>query len=106
MKHAEWNDIKEFASEVMVAEGDKVTFEEIAEASNADYYVKPTYVSQYDGAPNICYGIFNRETQVMEADTRQISAAIEWANVLQRMKNEGPPEPVVRSVADHGGMLN
>lgn len=98
--------ITTFASEVMLSEAAEIKFEEVVEVSNADYYVKPTYVDQYGGAPNICYGIFNRDTGVMEADTRQIAAAAEWAEVLQKMKTQGPPEPIIKPMTEQGGMLN
>lgn len=55
---------------------------------NDKYYVAPVLGLTVAGEPMAKYGIFNRATGLMEADTRQFHSALGWAEALM----EGPPE--------------
>jgi len=95
------------ASSVLERESSEVDFDvAIKDGSNEHFYIKPTYADQYGGLPMVVYGIFNRHTGVMEADTRQLTAAKEWVNALTRITREGPPVPIERELTAEGGTIN
>jgi hypothetical protein len=99
--------IQFYAGEVACDDAEAVDFKSILEdQSNDQFYVKPTFVDQYGGIPSVVYGIYNRKTGVMEADTRQLSAAKEWVDALTRIANEGPPIPIERVQSTTGGTIN
>lgn len=52
------------------------------------YYVKPTICFTVIGEPYPAYGIFNKTTHIMESDTRQYPAALQWVRALDDLDAE------------------
>lgn len=77
--------------EVKSEEFDAIRFDDVLYFGEY-YYVKPTMSIAMTGEPYPAYGIFNSETGIMEADTRQYPAALQWANALDRLAKEGMPD--------------
>ena len=46
------------------------------------YYIRPTIALTMAGEPMAQYGVFNKETQSLEADTRQFGSAVQWMHML------------------------
>lgn len=69
--------------------------------SNSSFYIKPTPIVGMSGFPVIRYGVFNADTNIMEADTNQYEAAKQWVDELTRIQ-QGISEyaPQIMSQAD------
>lgn len=69
--------------EVKKQELDSVDFDSVV-YENSKYEVVPTIVLALSGEPVVKYGIYNKETCVMEADASQLITAKGWANALEQ----------------------
>ena len=76
---------------VKAQELDAVDFESVV-YETATYEVVPTIVLSIAGEPVVKYGIYNKETCVMEADASQIVTAKSWANALTEAAEKGGGE--------------
>lgn len=83
--------------EVKKAELDAVDYDAIV-YENALYQVVPTIAITLAGEPIVKYGVFNKETGVMEADAHQIIAARSWCEALAKALKEPEEEIDVDSL--------
>lgn len=75
------SDASQVAEEVKSTEFMSVDFDTIL-YKGEKYYIKPTICFTVIGEPYPCYGIFNKTTHIMESDTRQYPAALQWVRAL------------------------
>lgn len=94
-----------FMSEVTLGELEKIDFESELDGSNDLYYIKPTIASIMDGEREVVYGVFKRDTHVMEAATKQTAAAVEWASALKKMV-DGGIAPMIMPMSEEEPRLN
>lgn len=87
--------------EVKAAELEAVDFDSVV-YENAHFEVVPTIALAISGEPVVKYGVFNKETCVMEADAHQLITAKSWCDALAKAVNE-PREDNVTSFPGLGG---
>jgi len=75
-------DLTNLVNEVLMSELEGMDFEEELEGSNSKFAIMCTVVSDNDCMPTGVYGVYNRATGIRETETRQLGAAVLWAEAL------------------------
>jgi hypothetical protein len=78
------SELNEFVNGIVGGELTEIDYETELEGSNELFVIRPTIIPQESGFFS-AYGIFNKATRVMEAHTRQLESAKEWARALKSM---------------------
>jgi len=78
-----------YTEDLRMTELEQINFDDVI-FSNEHYEVRPTIMVTGSGEPFSAYGVFNKNTGVMEADSRQYPAAVQWAKALEKLTNRLP----------------
>jgi len=80
-KADELRDIAMAAGKVLLDEVAAVDFSEVIDETD-HYAIRPCIVIERSGQQLPVYGIYNKDTNIREAESRQIGGAKEWLRVL------------------------
>lgn len=74
--------LPQVAVDILQEELDQIKFDTILEGSNDHFYIKPTFRYLESGDVTPIYGVFNRATNLKEAESAQYMTARAWVDSL------------------------